>query len=97
MLVVAVGGIGPPSGGDEGPFWLEMAIWELARNGRRFPWKQRLWHIWHIIRCGEPYLDFAELTLEDAERLRDWISEAVSEGTGAPPQRVEPLQAVNTA
>ncbi len=93
MLVATVGGIDPPGGFDEGPFWLEVAVWEMARNGWRFPWKHRLRHIWHIIRRGEPYLDFADLTWEDAERLRDWISGALAEKHG--PQVAEPLRAVN--
>ncbi len=93
MLELTVGGFDPPGGFDEGPWWLEFAVWEMARNGRRNPWGARLRHIWRILRTGSPYSDYVALDWEKAAELSEWLIGALAEKHG--PQVAEPLRAVN--
>lgn len=54
---------------DTGELYFSM----FERKGRNYGWRQRLRHIWRIIRLGYPYEDEAILTRSDARRLANWI------------------------
>lgn len=46
---------------------VEFAIWEHA--ARPESWRQRLRHVWRVLRHGSPYGDQISLSPEEAQRL----------------------------
>ena len=79
MLELTVGGFDPPGGFDEGPWWLDVAVWEQARPGRRNSWWFRWRHIWRILRTGSPYSDYVGLSWAKAAELNEWLTAALAE------------------
>jgi hypothetical protein len=57
--------------------WLELAIWEQV--GLEVSLWERLRHIRYILLHGHPYIGFASLDLEQAERLHEWLGRAIQQ------------------
>jgi len=51
---------------------IELSIWQQPDSIRI---RDKLVHIWYIIKYGHPYADFVVLNREKTEKLRDYLSE----------------------
>jgi hypothetical protein len=52
-----------------------MSFWELGHGGNRTSWKERLRHIWRIIRTGEPYADSIVFSTNEFVKFKDFVNE----------------------
>jgi len=67
--------------GDKGEVYfdsIEFTIWQQPTNGI-YTIREKLRHIWQIIRWGHPYADFVDLDLESALELRDYLTVLIEE------------------
>jgi len=48
-----------------------FSMWVV--RGWNTMWKFRLWHIWHIIRKGYPWVEDIMMSHEDAKRLGQYL------------------------
>jgi hypothetical protein len=58
-----------------------LSLWDshVHPPGPRQPWRQRLRHIWRIIRTGTPFDDDVILSYDDARKIRDFLSAITEE------------------
>ena len=57
---------------------IEITIWQQPTNGI-ITFREKIAHIWQIIRWGHPYADFVDLDLEKAHELRDYLTELLGD------------------
>jgi len=62
----------------EDPPEIYLSAWQ-CRSARSSSWRQRLRHIWRILRCGQPYLDDMILSHKDALRLARFLDDHLRE------------------
>lgn len=51
---------------------LYLSLWQ-TRSYNSVGWKQRLKHIWRIIRTGEPWCDEVMLTIDEAKAMGQYL------------------------
>lgn len=49
----------------------EISWWQMGQYNET--WKERLRHIWHILRRGHPYSDWISLDPDDATKLAKFL------------------------
>ena len=57
---------------------VEFTIYQQPSCGT-YTWKERLQHVWQIIRWGHPYGDFVLLDIYETGKLRDYLTELIVE------------------
>ena len=57
---------------------INISMWARGLSNRNDSWRERLRHIWHIIRKGHPFEDNVILSKEDARRLSEKLGEWVA-------------------
>ena len=56
------------SWGEDGEWGIDIAFWQMGQ-GEHKSWRERLRHIWRIIRRGTPYSDYIILEPDEARAL----------------------------
>lgn len=54
--------------------YIEMAMWSRGK-GNSYAWKQKLRHVWQILRYGEPFADQIVFTKEEFARFKKFVGE----------------------
>ena len=58
----------------------EIACWNMGHGwSGQYGWRERLRHIWCIIRRGTPWADFVDFTPEQAQELVDRLQKLINE------------------
>ena len=52
---------------------VDVSMWKWKPYDGPTPWRQRLRHVWRILRRGEPFEDQVSLSPEDARRVGAWL------------------------
>ncbi len=53
---------------------LYISYYTCGQKGNHYSWKDRLRHIWYIIRKGTPFDDYITLNQKEIEKLRIFIN-----------------------
>lgn len=60
---------------------VEMSFWESP--GNHYGWRQKLAHIWHIIRDGSPYADHISFDADECDLFIETLKEYSAKARGA--------------
>jgi len=61
---------------------IELSFWDSPKNSH-YGWREKLGHIWHIIRRGSPFADHISFDSDEAELFIETLQDYVEKAKGA--------------